>query len=372
MNGWSAAWAVMRNDLILFRTEAMATALNLVVPLNFLVLFILFALSGGRAPVTVRQADQGVYGPALVSALRGAHTFAVTPVRTATAGLAALARSDSVAAITVPRDFTSRLAAGSGVAVPVTINNLNVDFADDIHRGLPLAILDFYRQRFPGALPVRWREVDAYRHNTGFLAYLAVSVETVALLIGGLLVGGRGIAGEWDRGSVKALLLSPAPAWSIVAGKLAAGFTTGLGSALLILAAVAGLGIRPLSWGPVFLVVAVMLLAFVSIGIAVGSLLRSTRALIPITMGVGLPLFFVSGPFGPISWDTPAAAAIARVFPVAYANAILQQAFHGYWPLDVSPATAWSVLAAWSVAALVASAWAYRRSTRGRRSAAMQ
>lgn len=371
MNGLCAAWAVMRNDLARFRAQPMATALNLVVPINFLILFILFALGGGRAPVTVLQADRGAYGPAMVAALEGARTFVVQPVMTPSAGAAAIARADSVAAISIPSDFSTRLATGSRVKLPVTINNLNADFADDIRRGLPLAVLHFYRQQFPGKLPVRWHEIDAYPRNTGFLDYLAVSVETVALLIGGLLVGGRGIAGEWERGTVKELLLSPAPAWSIVLGKLAAGFAASLGSALLVLAAVLALGIRPLAWGPVFLVLGLTLLAFVSMGVAAGSLLRSPRALIPIAMGVGLPLFFVSGPFGPISWDTPAAEAVARVFPVAYANAILQQAFHGYWPLNVPPGMAWAILAAWTVAALVASAWAYRRSTAGRRSAAL-
>lgn len=371
MNGLYAAWAVMRNDLALFRRQGMATALNLVVPINFLILFVLFALGGGKAPVTVLQADRGAYGAAMATALRGARTFAVQPVATPAAGATAIARADSVAAVRIPSDFSARLAAGSRATLGVTVNNLNRDFADDIRRGLPLAILHFYRREFPGRLPLRWREIDAYPRNTGFLDYLAVSVETVALLIGGLLVGGRGIAGEWERGTVKELLLSPAPSWSIVLGKLAAGFVAGIGSALLVLAAIFALGIRPLTWGPVFLVLGLTLVAFVSMGVATGSLLRSPRALIPIAMGVGLPLFFVSGPFGPISWDTPAAEAVARFFPVAYANAILQQAFHGYWPLNLPQATAWTILAAWTAAALGASAWAYRRSTAGRRSAAL-
>lgn len=361
----------MRNDLALFRTQSLATALNLVVPLNFLILFVLFALGGGRAPVTVLQADRGAYGPAMAAALQGSRTFAVQPVTTPAAGAVAIARADAVAAVRIPADFSARLAAGSPVALAVTINNLNADFADDIRRGLPLAILDFYRQEFPGRIPLGWHEIDAYPRNTSFLNYLAVSVETVALLIGGLLLGGRGIASEWERGTVKELLLSPAPPWSIVLGKLAAGFVVGLGSALLVLAAVLALGIRPLAWAPVLLVLGLTLLAFVSMGVAAGSLLRSPRALIPIAMGVGLPLFFVSGPFGPISWDTPAVEAVARVFPVAYANAILQQAFHGYWPLNLPQAAAWAILAAWAAAALGASAWAYRRSTAGRRSAAL-
>ena len=47
-------------------------------------------------------------------------------------------------------------------------------------------------------------------------------------------------------------------------------------------------------------------------------------------MGISLPLFFLSGAFGPISFSTPVLQIIAKIFPVYYQIVVLQHAFHGF------------------------------------------
>ncbi|KLU59981.1 inner membrane transport permease YbhR [Peptococcaceae bacterium CEB3] len=363
MNGLKAAWAIMKNDLALNRAQPFASIITIVLPVNFLIFFVLFALSGGKAPVTVYPADTQPYAQSMVQALDHSLTFRVHSVKTEAEGQAYLAADRSVASIGIPSGFSGAVATGKPSDLQVTIDNKNKDFADDIRRGLPLDILDFYRRSKPEALPLQWREKDAYPFNVSFLGYLSVSVLTVALLVGGLLLGGRGVAREWETGTMKELMLAPVPGWSVVAGKLGAGLVNGLAAALLIVFGLILLGVKPGDPAQFILVVVLLLLVFVSLGVAAGSLLRSQSTVTPLAFALGLPLFFISGAFSPISWSTPASADIARIFPVVYANAVLQHSVHGYWPIDVSGPVLWLILILWTVGALSVSVWIYRRST---------
>jgi ABC-2 type transport system permease protein len=347
-----AAWAVARNDLALLRAQPVAAIITVAVPINFLILFVLFAVGGGVVPVTVQAASRGPATRAFVQALRDSATFAVHPVATAAEAAAAIRHQDAVASIALPADPASG-------TVQVMIDNLNGDFADDIRRGLPLAVTLFQRVR----LPLTWNEVDTYTRTIGFLAFLAVSIQTVALLIGGLLQGGLGVAREWESGTVKELLLAPVPGWSVVLGKLIAAFIGALAGAALVLVALLLLGVRPHAWAQFAGVLVLVLIVFVSLGVGVGSALRSRQTVFPLAFGLGLPLFFISGPFQPIAWGTAAAGAVARLFPVVYANAAFQQAAFGFWTLDTPVSAAWAILAGWTLLALAASLWLYRRAT---------
>lgn len=349
-----AAWAIARNDLAQLLAQPVAAIVTVAVPINFLILFVLFAVGGGVVPVTVRAAGHGPATAAFVHALRNSYTFDVQPVATAAQAARAIASQNSVASIALPRNVG---AAHSTIAV--TIDNLNADFADDIRRALPLAVTQFYR----GVLPLQWREVDSYPATATFLGFIAVSIQTVALLIGGLLQGGLGVAREWEGGTIKELLLAPVPGWSVVAGKLLAAFLGALAGALLVLVALLLLGVRPHAWAEYAGVMVLVLIVFACLGVGIGSALRSRQTVFPLAFGVGLPLFFISGPFGAITWGTPAAAWVARIFPVVYANAAFQHAAYGIWTLDTSVGASWAILAGWTLLGLLASVWLYRRAT---------
>jgi ABC-type multidrug transport system permease subunit len=346
--------------------EPLASVLSILVPLNFLVLFVLFALSGGRVPVAVVQSGGGSMSPAVTRALNDALTFEPRSAATPAAAGRLIARQDTVATLVLPPHLAESARAGMPAEVHVTLDNLNTDFADDVRRALPLAVLSLYRQVRAQAIPLTWREYDTYPLTTGFLGYIAVSLLTVAILIGGLLMGGRGMAGDWERGTIKELLLAPIAGWAVVAGKVMAGLASGLVSALVVLGVLLLIGVRPDTWARMPQVLGVLvltLLVFLCLGVAAGSLLRSQNAVTPLAFGLGLPLFFVSGAFGPIAWGTPVSADIARAFPVVYANAAFQHAFHGYWPVLGGPGLVWGVLAMWAATAIAASALAWRRAT---------
>lgn len=362
MNSIRIVWAIARQQLALALAQPFSSAIVIAVPINFLLLFVLFALSGGFAPISVWQELPSPQGQAMVEALRNSSTFQVHVVPSPADARHSLANQDVVATIGIPAGFDENRGK---TTLQVTINNLNEDFAGDIRRGLPLAIMRFSEANPTNPLPVRIDEHDAYRSTVSFLDYIAVSIEAVALLLGGLLLGGLAMAREWEADTIKELLLSAVPAWTVVVGKLAGAFVGAMLSGASVLVVVLALGVRPEAWGELVGVMVALTVVFVALGMAIGSQLRSTWAVIPLAFALGLPLFFISGPFGPISWGTQASATVARVFPVVYANAAIQHATYGFLPLDANWGTVIAMLAAWAVAGLALSVVAYRRATAG-------
>lgn len=363
MNGIRATGAIVRHSLFQAKARPVPVVMGILVPVNFLILFALFAISGGHAPIAVYQQHPSAAGNAIVSALGHSDTYSVRQVPSLAAGARAMNDDSVVGTISVPPAIGGDLAGGRQATLGLTLNNLNHDFSDDVRRGLPLTYLRYYQQLPGHQLPVTVRQTDAYPSTVGFLAYIAVSILTVALVIGGLLQGGLASAREWEDGTMKELMLSPVPAWSVVAGKLIAGLIGGVASGAVILAILVPLGVVPHGWWALLGVGAVLLTVFTGIGLAVGSRLRSQRAVVPLSFALGLPLFFISGAFGPISWTTSASAFVARLFPVAYANAALQHATYGYWPIDTSAGTVWLVLLGWAAAGIGISVFTHHRAT---------
>ncbi len=358
-----AAFAVLRREIWSGSAQPLATLLAIAVPINFLVLMALFALSGGKQNVALVVQDRGRYAAAMVQALSRADTFALHPAGTPQAGLRLVRSQHDVAMIVIPRAFSAEVAAGGPAKVQLTLDNLNHDFADDTRRGVALAAALFQRTYLPASEPVNWAVHYTYPRTVGFLPFLALSILSAALLLGGLLQGGLGMAREWEAGTIRELMLSPAGALPVLLGKLVATFLLALAGGLIALVGALLLGVPVQgvlgSIGPLLAV----LLVFDSIGLALGSLLRSQRLVLPLSFAAGLPLFFLSGPFGPMEWSSPGALAVARVFPIYYASGLLQRSFFGYWPLAVPVGTAIAVLAAWTVASLAAAGLAYRRAT---------
>jgi ABC-type multidrug transport system permease subunit len=355
------ARAIATKDIQVALRDRLPTILGLVVPINFLLLFILFALSGGQAPVVVVMSDHGPLAQKLLAALQGSHSF---QIRQAGAGTAdqLLHEGKIVAVITIPATFDADLAAGRRVELPVAVNNLSVDFTNDIRRAVPLSITSFYADAFPDQVVVRAQEIDVQSHDTGYVPYLAVSIVVVGILISGLLQGSMGAAREFEAGTMKELMLAPAPRWAIALGKLLAALALNLAASLIVLAIVVLL-LRVVPDHPVELLGfgIVLLLACSAIGALAGTLLKRRQAAVPFAMATSLPLFFISGPFGPPEWLGAASAFLAALSPLTVGIALFQHAFHGYSTYPAGLSVEVAVLVGFALAAVALNALALNR-----------
>jgi ABC-type transport system involved in multi-copper enzyme maturation permease subunit len=295
--------------------------------------------------------------------MSGAHSFRLQPTGARDAE-AAIQAGRIVAVVTIPADFDARVRQGQPVRVDVQINNLNTDFTNDIRRAIPLSITSFYAKAFPNLVTIVPRERDAYPRDTDYVPYLAVSILVVGVMLGGVLQSGVGTAREWENATMKELLLSPARRSAIIAGKMLGALAVGLASLVIIIAAVILLfGVWPAHWGEVIGFGLLTQVIFVAWGTLLGTLFKNRQPVLALAFGTSIPLFILSGAFGPLSFTTPAVQFVAQLFPVAYAIALQQHAFHDFNLNPYGVAGNALVLAGYALALLALAALALRRAT---------
>ncbi|HAG98070.1 MAG TPA: hypothetical protein DCL75_04205 [Ktedonobacter sp.] len=102
---------------------------------------------------------------------------------------------------------------------------------------------------------------------------------------------------------------------------------------------------------------------FIAWGTFLGTLLKQRQPVIALAFGTSIPLFFLSGAFGPLSFSTPAIQFIAELFPIYYAIVLQQHAFHGFVLNTYGTSINALILVVYAVALIIIAAFALRRST---------
>jgi ABC-2 type transport system permease protein len=346
-------------------TERAFMLTSIIIPINFLLLFLLFALTGGQAPTAVVLEDKGPYAQQLLSAMEHSHSFIIQQT-TASNAQNLMQKGQIVAIVTVPASFDAALEHGKEIELPVVVNNLDVDFTNDIRRALPLAITSFYANAFPNQVVVRAHEVDTYFQDTGYIQYIVVSLMVVSIMLGGLLQAGSNAAREYEKGTIKELILAPANPLAIQVGKILGALVLSSSSVVVMIIVIVFLiGVWPLHWEELVGFVLLLMVTFVAAGTLIGTLIRRRQAVIPLSIGLSIPIFFISGAFGPAIWGDPVTAAIAQLQPIYYGIAIFQHAFHNFTTTSTGPGVDEFILIGFAAAMVAISAIALG-SSRGR------
>src|SRR5215475_2827506 len=133
----------------------------------------------------------------------------------------------------------------------------------------------------------------------------------------------------------------------MLAGRMAGAFAVSLPAAVVVTAAVVFI----VGDHPAHLIIAagislLTLATFVAAGTALGTALKDRSAFVVLTRAIPVPLFFLSGVFGAVGFQTAAVRGIASVLPVHYAIVLEQYAFKGFRTGTLTPATDALVIAA--------------------------
>lgn len=130
------------------------------------------AVTVGRSPVALVNEDKGPAGAKLVTAHENADVFRLTEVSHAR-GLELLSNICVVAVVTIPAGFSEAVAASRPVAVEVRVNNLNLDFTNDIRRSVPDAITRYYAAMGSASpihvsiaeMDIRSRDIELFQYS---------------------------------------------------------------------------------------------------------------------------------------------------------------------------------------------------------------
>ncbi len=324
-----AVWIILRKDIRVLLRQPVNIAATILPPLAFLLVNALGAAAVGRNPVALVTLDKGIKGQQMAQIIHNADVFRITDA-TPTQAQVLLNNVDIAAIITIPADFTQRVNAHLNAPIDVVVNNLNLDFTNDIRRSVPDAITQFYQiQGNASPIKVTMQETDLRHRDVELFQYNVLPTILLLLMISGLINGGLSTAREWESRTVKELLLSPVSRGAIITGKVLAGFiiTFMLGTLVLLLGYALG-WTQPqgVYWLSALLTIALVSLFSAGLGVAVGAALRRVQVVIAVSINVAIYLFFLAGGIGVLAFEPAWLQNIAAFVPLTYGRHALEQA----------------------------------------------
>ncbi|MGH2479138.1 MAG: ABC transporter permease [Ktedonobacteraceae bacterium] len=325
-----ALWAMITKDLGIWIRQPANVAATILPPLVFLLIEFIGAAAVGRSPVALVQMDQGAKGTQMAQIFHQADVFRLTDVSSDTQAQALLKNLDVVAVLTIPSDFTRRLEQHQPVQINVEVNNLNLDFTNDIRRAVPDAITQFYQaQGSASPIHITMQEQDLRQQDIQTFQYAVLPTIILLLMISGLVSSGLSTAREWETRTAKELLLSPVPRSLIIAGKVLTGFLTTFGLGLLVLLLTYGLGwTQPqgIYWLTTLLIIALVSLFSSALGVAIGALAQRIQPVSALSINLSLYLFFLAGGIGVLAFEPQWLQSLAAYVPLTYGIHALQMA----------------------------------------------
>ncbi len=326
---WGNIWTICKKDIRVWLRHPSNITLTFLPPLLFLLVGALNAVAVGRNPVALVRQDNGPDGVKMAQIFHDADVFRIQDADAQQAQVL-FKNLDVVAVITIPPDFTQRVQAHESSPLDVRINNLNLDFTNDIRRSVPDAITQFYNTRGSANLvKVTLHEHDLRNRDIELFQYGVLPIIVFLLTVSGLITGGLTTAREWELKTVKELLLSPAARSAIIAGKVLASFITTFCFGVIVLCISYIFGwIHPegIYWLSTLLFTALLALLSSGLGIATGVLLQRVQPVSPVAVNIAMYLFFLAGGVGVLAFEPTVLQNIAAFIPLTYGRHGLEMA----------------------------------------------
>jgi ABC-type multidrug transport system permease subunit len=232
-----AVWGMARNDLAVWLHSPSAIAAALLPALGMGVLVAVLTNSVGQQPVALVVKSEGRFAHRMARIIRGdADAYLLEEMKEVDA-LNALGEQRIAAIIVVPENFDEAVARGNA-AVDLYLNNVDIDLADDIRRSVTRSVAEFDAPQLgllgelsgPSAgtlLPNPYRvaiaEHDLRETNVSFLQYQVIPIVVLIVISVGLLGTALLTARDFERGTAKMMVLSPAGRLTLVMGRLLGG-----------------------------------------------------------------------------------------------------------------------------------------------------
>ncbi len=340
-------WTIARLDLLIWIRTPIALVCAIIPPLGMALPLLVLTLSVGQQPVALVMQAHGPlaqYMRLLIADDTEAYLLTETDMQTANRML----RDQEVAAIIIiPPDFDEQINNGRRANLSLILNNVDIDFADDIRRSVErstgefdatdLADADDNNNQTQPAPPVflysPYRigviEKDLRQTNVDFLHYQLIPVFILLILSVGLVGTSLLCAQDVGRGTARYLALVPQTDWILVIGRLLGGFIASLIVLVpaLILCILTGVVSPPIDHWPVLIALfAATSLCASGMGATLGALLHDARTVTMAASTLANYLFFLGGGFTTIAFLPTWLQDISAFDPIRYAIDGMRQA----------------------------------------------
>jgi ABC-type multidrug transport system permease subunit len=396
-----------RNDLAVWRRSPAAIAAALLPALGMGVLVAVLTNSVGQQPAALVVQGKGRLAARMARILRADADAYLLNEMTAADAERAIGEQRVAAIIVIPTNFDETAPFGAA-SVDLYLNNVDIDLADDFRRSVTRSAAEFdapqlgllgelHGPSIGVLLPNPYRVAvalhDLRETDVSFLRYQAIPIIVLIVISIGLLGTALLTARDFDRGTAKMMILSPAGRLPLVLGRL-------LGGTLITFALVTPLvalgfltryipycakdsGAAPWltvlfsgpcawmlsvpSWTHALatgaLLVAVTLTA-VGLGTLLGIAIRDERLVTMVGLNGAVYLFFLGGGFTTVAFLPDWIQTASRFVPTSYAIAGLRQAL--FYPdlvgfgRDLAVLSGCAVVSTLVASVMLARAWGAR------------
>lgn len=370
------AWTVARLDLAVWRHTPWAIAAALIPPLGMALLVAVLTASVTRQPVALVVDGTGPQAQTMAKIIETDHE--AYSIKVTGAGQAAhlLATQAVAAVIVVPAGFDGAVATGRG-AIGLTLNNVDVDFGDDIRRAVDRSVAEFdapslgaslaRAPRSPGLVVPNPYRVDVAertlrRANVSYLRYQMIPVLLLLILNVGVVGGALVTSRDHERGTVRTLRLAPLDGWQVIAGRFVgtAVLTTTTLVPVIVGLALAGVIAPPAGhWLPLVALLLASVVLAAGVGAAVGSIVRRPALVAVAAVIVSSYLFFLGGGLTTVAFLPGWLQTISLAVPTRYAIDGLRQTL--FYPDLRGVIGDLAAIAAFAIAGLCAGTLGLRR-----------
>ena len=365
-------WTVACLDLLLWSRTPIAVASALIPPIGMTLLLIVLSLAVTQQPVALVLEGHGSNAEKMAKIIESDDDAYLLKIVDAKTAMQLLHNQEVAAVITIPADFDKRIEEADLGTVILTLNNVDIDFADDIRRSVDRSIASFDAPQLSlegeheeksgkkedrnaqgsksglisqvtGSLPspgnpylVNVEEHDLRETNVQWLSYQVIPAMVLLLLSVGLMGTALLCAQDIQRKTARYLLLTPQESWVLVAGRILGGF---LSCMIVLIPAVALCALTRViappvdHWPALAAVFAATALSAAGCGAILGTVLNDTRTITLASSVIATYLFLLGGGFTNIAFLPEWLRTLSSLIPTRYAIDGMRQALF-YQNLD--------------------------------------
>jgi ABC-2 type transport system permease protein len=317
----------LRKELLQIGRDPSSIALALVMPVVLILLFGYgVSLDAENVPVAVVLDDGGAAGRDLFARLEGSVYFEPVRATSLDEGERLLREHAIEVVLRVGPNFQSDLDATGRAPLQALLRGIDSNRARLVSGYLDGVVGTWAASRRARGEPAEVPAVEVvartwFNPSLRSTNFLVPGLVALVMTLTGTLLTALVVSREWERGTMEAVLVTPLRAGEFLLAKILPYYLLGMGGMGLTV----GLGILlfdvPLrgSWGALFLLSSLFLLASLGLGLAISSSARTQFVAAQASLMAGfLPAFFLSGLLFDLD-STPAVIQwISHVVPARY------------------------------------------------------
>ena len=336
INNLKGIWTVARLDLLMWKRTPLAIMAALIPPIGMTLILITMSLAVLQQPVALVVESNGLQAQKMRKLIESDtdaylnYDFS-TKLKAVDAKTAdRLLKSQQVAGIiTIPADFDEKIIDGKA-KVKLLLNNVDIDFADDIRRSVDRSVAQFdapglkleNEDEEPSVINknnieeepeeyetnpylVKVQKKDLRQTTVDWFSYQIVSALILLILNVGLMGTALLSAQDIERKTNRYLMISPKPFWVIVTGRLLGGTVASMFA--LVPALILCIFLKVISptlshWPALGLIFMLTALSASGLGVVLGVLFKGSKIVAMAASVVSTYLFLLGGGFTTIAF----------------------------------------------------------------------